>query len=289
MRSAGPSKRPIQSRWTDNWLLDLPTEVRHSIYRYLLCEISHPIWITSHYKLWPSFKTSEADPIFQTQLFRVSQKVHDDAVRFAYGFNAFEVRDDFTAFCHLGQKALSCIRKLTVVQGAWRAETEWEDRAWSVISAHCASLETFDVVLHADMLIPAIPFLLHYSSTNQKEGPIPKIAVDLHVWDRHFSFDTENRDYVRAKQLLTGTHIHGPNSPRFISPQWRITRLPRRASEIVLTADVTSGTIRALDDYLEFLDAPFLVKSARTVPEKGYRAAGGRSQRCWYDFNKPVQ
>ena len=272
------------ARRTDNWLLDLPTEIRQSIYRYLFCENKVPIiWIARHYKLWPTLQLSEADPVFQTQTFRLCKTVHDDAVRFAYGFNDFEVRDDFGPFCRLGKTALAAVRNLTVVQGAWRAETSLEARAWELIQDQCLGLENLEVVLHADMLIPAISFLEDLEFQD-KDGAGPRIAVDLHVWDRHFAFDSENRDYVRAKQLMKGTHIGGPHSPKFIPPRDRIMRLPIQAKQIVLTADVTSGTIRAIDEFLASLESPFLIKSTKNMPQKGYRALGGRSSRYWYDL-----
>lgn len=271
-----------QPRRTDNWLLDLPTEVRHSIYEYLFCDVQSPVWISRHYKLWPTDEVDARDWIFQTQVFRLCRKIHDDAVRFAYGFNVFKVQDDFATFARLGSTALSSIRHLTIVQGAWRAETADEDAAWQIVQQRCLSLEWLEVVLHADMLIPAIPYLGCFLEEAQRCGTSPNIGVDLHVWDRHFSFDFGNRDYIRAQELINGTHVDGPHNPKFISAEKRGMRLPTRAQEIVLTADVTSGTIRALDDYLASSNPGLLRKSSKNLPRKGYRAAGGRSNRYWY-------
>jgi hypothetical protein len=212
--------------------------------------------------------------------------LHDDAVRYAYSFNAFELRDDFTAFCRLGALALSSIRSLTVVQGAWRAETPIEDSAWSLIGSRCLNLQRLEVILLAEMLIPAIPYLAELSETSGTEEKSAKIAVDLHVWDRHFVFDADNRDYTRAQQMINGTHVSGPHTPRFIPPRERILRLPVAAHQIILTTDVTSGTLRAVDDYLSLCENPFLIKTTRDLPEKGYRAAGGRSNRYWYDLQR---
>lgn len=270
-------------RRSDNWLLDLPTEIRQSIYRYLFCDSPSPIWIARHYKLWPALQLGEAEPIFQTQAFRLCKRLQDDTVRFAYGFNDFQVRDDFRAFCELGKTALSSIRNLTVVQGAWRAETSVETKAWDLIQDQCLSLDSLEVVLHSDMLIPAIS-VLENLEWRDEEGVGPKIAIDLHVWDRHFAFEPENRDYVRTQKLMRGTHVSSPHTPKFIPPRQRIMRLPIQSRQIVLTADVTSGTIRAIDDFLASLESPFLVKSWKGMPETGYRAVGGRSSRYWYDI-----
>jgi hypothetical protein len=269
-------------RRTDNWLLDLPTEVRHSIYEYLFCDSPSPVWLIHHYPSWPSLEVESKDWIFQTQVFRLCKRIYEDAVRFAYGFNVFKLQDDFSTFGCLGMTALSSIRHLTIVQGAWRAETPHEDKAWQVVGKHCPSLEWLEVVLHADMLIPAIPYLRSFLDDAKRQGNSPSIGVDLHVWDRHFSFDVGHRDYGRAQKMIEGTHVDGPHNPKFISPEKRVMRLPSRTQEIVLTADVTAGTIRALDDYLETTSPVSLKKSSRTVPRKGYRAAGGRSSRYWY-------
>jgi hypothetical protein len=271
-------------RRTDNWLLDLPTEVRHAIYHRLFCETKYPIWIAQHYKLWATLLPSKPNHIFQTQTFRLCKSIHEDAVKYAYGFNCFELRDDFAAFCRLGRCALASIRDLTVIQGAWRAETDIENEAWSIIQQSCDGLANLEVVLHADMLIPAIPCLEELVKTAASEASIPKVAVDLHVWDRHFSFDSDTRDYARAQQLLNGTYVGGPNRPKFIPPRDRILRLPTEAHQIVLTADVASGTIRALDEYLASLDRPLLEKSLMDTPVKGHRAVGGRSNRYWYNL-----
>jgi hypothetical protein len=242
--------------------------------------------ITRNYRLWQTFTSSEPDPIFETQTFRLCKKIHEDAVRFAYGFNDFELRDDFSEFCRLGATALSSIRNLTVTQGGWCAETSVEDGAWAIIRDQCLGLIHLEVVLHSDMLVPAIPYLREFLF-NKDGQSCPKVAVDLHVWDRHFSFDTDNRDYLRAQQMIDGTYVSGPLSPKSIPPRERITRLPRHTAHIVLTADVAAGTVRALDDYLASLSSPFLVKSSKNVPMKGHRAAGGRSNRYWYDLAEP--
>ena len=266
-----------------NWLLDLPTEIRQSVYRYLFCDSPSPVWIARHYKLRPALEVVEAEPVFQTQAFKLCKSLHDDTVQFAYGFNRFEVRDDFGAFCQLGRMALSSIRNLTVIQGAWRAETSVETRAWDIIQDQCLSLENLEVILHSDMLVPAISFL-EGLEWRDEDGVGPSIAIDLHVWDRHFAFDSEQRDFVRAQQLMKGTHIGGPNSPRFIPPKQRIMRLPIQPKQIVLTADVTLGTVRAIDAFLASMESPFLEKSSKCMPQTGYRAVGGRSSRFWYDL-----
>ena len=266
-----------------NWLLDLPTEIRQSVYRYLFCDSPSPVWIARHYKLRPALDVVEAEPVFQTQAFKLCKSLHDDTVQFAYGFNRFEVRDDFGAFCQLGRMALSSIRNLIVIQGAWRAETSVETRAWDIIQDQCLSLENLEVILHSDMLVPAISFL-EGLEWRDEDGVGPSIAIDLHVWDRHFAFDSEQRDFVRAQQLMKGTHIGGPNSPRFIPPKQRIMRLPIQPKQIVLTADVTLGTVRAIDAFLASMESPFLEKSSKCMPQTGYRAVGGRSSRFWYDL-----
>ena len=195
---------------TDNWLLDLPTEIRQSIYRYLFCDNPSSIWIARHYKsVWLIPQPSEPEPVFQTQVFRLCKALHNDAVGFAYGFNEFEVKDDFSAFCRLGTIALCSIRNLTLFQGAWRAETDMEAQSWGIIQSRCSGLENLELVLHADMLLPAIPYLDTLRSRNTG-GSTARVAVDLHVWDKAFVFEMENRDYMRTWGAVERYSYWGP-------------------------------------------------------------------------------
>lgn len=266
----------------DNKFLSLPTEVRHKIYGYLFCKDPGPIWLVSHYQLFQplyAIPASRSDPIFETQLFRCCKKSYRDAAAFAYMFNRFEVRGDLTAFYSLGQLALTSLRSLSIVQGPWKSGAQ-EDKTWALIQQHCSGLEHLELVLQQDTLLASIPFLDTLQDGQTQEQQNPSLALDIYIWDRHFSFDPLYRDLAWSKGVIRNSIENaGANS----MARRRVLSLPRRARHIVLTADLTAGAVQALDAYIASLDKKTFTKSTKAPPHHGPRAVGGRSTRFWYE------
>ncbi len=269
----------------NNRLLSLPTEVRHKIYNYLYCKISGPLWLASHYQLFQplysvTFPVPRPDPTFETQLFRCCKDLHEDAVSFAYAANKFELRGgDLTVFCGLSQTALSSIRTLIVLQGPWKSAVQ-EDRTWALIQKCCSGLEHLEVVLQQDNLLASIPFLGSFQDDQTPREQKPLLALDVYVWDRHFSFDPLSRDLAWSEDVIRrSVKKAGADS----MARTRILGLPRQARHIVLTADVTAGAVQALDTYFASLHIKRFIKISKAPPQYGPRA-GGRGTRFWYEW-----
>ena len=109
----------------------------------------------------------------------------------------------------------------------------------------------------------------------------PTVILDLYVWLRHFTFEPAARDFERSMKLLSGTNPISQHTPRFIDPQERIKKLPTSPKDIVLSADVSQGSIEALDTFLCSMDHLQIVKSEQPIPSQG-RRANGRSVRYCY-------
>ena len=273
-------KQPEGDPNVGNRLLDLPTEVRHRIFEYLFCANPVQLWMTSHYKAPSLGIATTPDPIFQTQVFRLCTKMYRDAIMFAYSTNEIMIRDDFSAFWNLGAAALASIRHLTVMQVAWRPETKVEDRVWMIIQQHCINIARLHVALPDENLLPVVPYLKLLSSSQ-------KLYLDLSVWDRHFTFDPVLREHARAKRLIEEGHSAGSNTPAFCTPKQRVMRLPTHAREIILSADLTEGSIRGLDEFLASQDRPFLLKSPASATSHQFQSVPGRSHRYLYQLDLP--
>ena len=266
-----------------NRFLLLPTEVRHKIYGYLFYKYEGPIWLVSHYQLFQplySVPASQADPIFETQIFRCCRKLYRDAVTFAYGVSKFELRGDLKAFCGLSQLALASIRTVSIVQGPWQSGTQ-EDKTWALIQQSCSALEHLELVLPQDTFLASVPFFVTFKESQTKRIRKPILALDIYVWDRHFSFDPLHRDLAWSESVIRSSiENDGANS----MARSRVLGLPKHAQRIVFTADVTVGAVQALDHFLASLDTNLLEKSTKELPKHGSRAVGGRSTRYWYDL-----
>ena len=274
------AKQPKCEPNVGNKLLDLPTEVRHRIFEYLFCANPGQLWMTSHYKTPSLGIVTTPEPIFQTQVFRLCTKMYRDAIMFAYSANEIMIRDDFSAFWGLGAAALASIRHLTVMQVAWRAETKVEDRVWTIIQQYCINIARLQVALHDETLLPVIPYLKLLPSSQ-------KLYLDLSVWDRHFTFDPIMREHARAKRLIDEGHSTGEYTPQFCPPRQRVMRLPTNARELILSADLTEGSIRALDEYIASQDRPFLLKSPASATSHQFQSVPGRSHRYLYQLDLP--
>src|SRR5207247_1901006 len=149
-----------------------------------------------------------------------------DAIAYAYGANDFVLRDSYPAFCNLGPHALASIRDLTVIHNAWTAENDNENRAWQIMKTECTGLKCLELDLHADMLLEVVAYLpLFFASLHPNDND-PTVILDLYVWERHFAFDSTERDCYRSLDLLQGNHQKSLHSPKFVHPGDRVMRLP---------------------------------------------------------------
>ena len=264
-----------------NKLLDLPTEVRHRIFGYLFCANPGQLWMSSLYKATSLGRVTTAYPIFQTQVFRLCTKMYRDAIMFAYSANDFLIRDDFSAFWNLGAAALASIRHLTVMQAARDPHTSVEERAvWPIIQQYCTNIAQLHVPLHDETLLPVVPYLKLLPKSQ-------KLYLDLSVWDRHFTYDSVMHEHARAKRLIEEGRSGESNRLEYCSPTERVMRLPKHAREIILSADLTEGSIRALDEYIASQDRPFLLKSSASEKSHQFQSVPGRSQRYLYQLDLP--
>lgn len=261
-------------------LLDLPVEIRHGIYSYLFLHQS-PIQIGTRYI---GLKSSEAyDPVFYTPFFQVSKKAHLDAISYAYGANQFVLKDTFKAFTSLSSTALAAIENLTVVHSSWIAEHESEDQAWGCLKANCIGLRYLEVELHSDLLLQSMQYLNQFFASIPRNEHRPALVLNLYVWAKHFDFDGGTRDYSRSLQMLRGGHRKSPNAPNFVDPRVRVLRLPSRAKNIVLSADLNAATVQAVDAFLDDNENLSLVKTREPIPKTGRRSVG-RSDRFCYSW-----
>jgi hypothetical protein len=268
-------------------LMSLPTEVRHAIYKYLFCHKGSPVWLGTRYMDLKGMEPSE--PTFHTQLFRVCKDISLDAISFAYSANEFVLRDSFPSFCGLGKAALGAITSLTVIHSSWTAAHAMEDASWNVIKTDCLRLKSLELDLHSDVLLDAIKYLGDFFGSLQQNQ---FLTLDLYVWERHFSFvDNSDHEYTRSLHLLNGIHETSSSTPRFINPQERVMRLPSSARDIVLSADVNSGAIQALDNFLESNKQISLTKERQPLPKVGRRACGRSARYCyvWTNVERKIE
>ena len=267
--------------------MTLPTEVRHRIYKELqLVSKQQPIWLRHHVPISALFGTSTTpvcDPIFQTQIFRLNREIRHDATMFAYGFNDFQIREDFSVFCGLGSMTLSCIRRLVILPTMWRYEGPKEREMWSKLQ-HCENLQRLEIYLHPEVLLPTIRFFRDLSKQLKAFETPPRIVLDLCVWARHLSYDLGALDYERSRTLLESEDAPEKLTPALIDPYQRVSRLPLQTPNIFLSADFTAAAVKALDDHLGTTDRPLFRKTVADLPEKGTRAIGGRSERLCYEL-----
>ena len=269
--------RPMSSTKIPN-LLDLPVEIRHSIYSYLFLHRS-PIAIGTRYI---GLKFGEAyDPVFYTPFFWVSKKAHLDSISYAYGVNQLVLKDTFKAFTSLSDTALAAIEHLTVVHSSWTAEHESEGEAWSCLKAKCSGLKYLEVELHSDLLLQSVRYITEFFASMPPDERRPSLVLDLYVWARHFDFDGGTRDYIRSLQMLRGGHKKTPTTPNFVDPKARVLRLPRKAKSIVLSADLNAATVQALDAFLAENDEIKLVKTSEIIPRTGRRSSGRTDRFCY--------
>ena len=266
-------------------LLDLPIECRHSIYQYLFCHSSSPVWLSSKYSGWDCFQSPE--PVFHTQLFRVCKSISNDAIIFAYSANKFILRDSNPAFRRLGKLALASLKDLTVIHNAWTAEHREENTALEIMKASCTGLKCLELDLHADMLLEAVSYLTYLWRLSQPGVHRPNLVLDFYVWERHFAFDSTARDFSRSIDLLQGTHKKSTRTPNFVHPLTRIHRLPTSPDDIILSADVGQGLIQAMDLFLSRNTSLPLVKQQQILPISGRRSCG-RSARFCYTWEEPT-
>ncbi|KIW10219.1 hypothetical protein PV08_11180 [Exophiala spinifera] len=267
-------------------LLDLPLEVRHQVYKHLFCHRALPIPLGpgSLAPLQLQDKEDLAEPIFQTSIFRVNKALGTDALRFAYSANSFQLPADLSVFCRLGAVALASIWVLTVHNNCC-LDGEESTRVWDIINHKCSGLELLIVQPSTHLLWQAIPHLKEYvASFGTDTSSRPRLVFDLYVFDRHFSFDTPEREYRRALQELKGTVVTdyrwgGPVNVREI-----VSFLPKHVKQINFVLDVNTGGVCALDEVLQdSADLP-LVKVPLPASGKDCRY-GFRDQLCyiWMD------
>lgn len=258
-------------------LTDLPTEVRQRIYQDLFCTRQQPVLLSRRRNSSQLF--ARPDPVFHTGLFRVNKQIHQDTVAFAYGFNSFQVRQDFGVLRGLGQTARRAIRDLTIYPTMWHQESQDEAEMWQSL-AHLTALQRLKVWCHPEVLYPAIPYLSELREVLCRRGQRPSIALDLCIWEKHLSFDMDRLDYERSHKLITqGSGGSGEEPVTGITPRQQVMRLPTQAAEVVIFGDISAAAARALDDYLQSLDISLLAKSIIPMPLGEYN---GRSQRLWY-------
>ncbi|RMZ87694.1 hypothetical protein DV736_g5080, partial [Chaetothyriales sp. CBS 134916] len=257
-------------------LLKLPVEVRHKIYSYLFSTHDGPVWLISQ-PLY-SITTTRADPIFEAQLFRCCKALHRDTIAFAYQANKFELRGDLSAFTRLSPFTLSCIRNLSITQVGWKSEHQ-DGKAWDLILSDCHNLEQFEIVVQQDTLLASVPFLLSFLN---QATQVSRLALDVSIWDPHFSFDRPYRDLAHSENIIKQSATK-PDSNSAIQNQ--ISRLPWQTRVITLTADTTAGAVQALDAYFASVATASVTKKVSERPRFGHRAVGGRSKRVVYELS----
>lgn len=269
--------------------MTMPAEVRHRIYRHLLCPTPQPVWLHRFVPIIALLgqtelpHSSQKDPWLHTAIFLLDKQIHDDAIMFAYSKNDFQIREDFAVFCGLGCVALSSIHNLIILPTMWRHEGPREREMWSKLQL-CTNLNRLEIYMHPDVLLPAVRWFGDLRRELRSSSHRPRIILDLCVWEKHLSFDQERLEYRRTTQLLEENEAATNLTPVSIEPQHRITRLPLQARMILLTADVSAATLRALDDHLQKSSEPLFTKTTTDLPDKGTRSIGGRAERLWYEL-----
>ncbi|KAL6245321.1 hypothetical protein RBB50_008096 [Rhinocladiella similis] len=273
---------PDQTAQKPVGFLDLPTEVRHQVYKYLFCHRALPIPLGSG-SLAPLQLQDKIDldePVFHTALFRVNKDISADAIRFAYSANSFQLPSELASFCRLSSTALASIRSLTVYNNCWLVGREFQ-AVWDIINHRCSSLTLLVIQPSTHLLWQAIPQLKKYvAEFDGDKASRPKIVFHLYVFDRHFSLDLPEREYQRALQELKGAEGGHDGWYGFLRPREMIALLPRHVKQINCVLDVSAGGIRALDEAIrDSADLP-LVKMSLPTPTKTFRH-GCRAQLCY--------
>ncbi|KPI41447.1 uncharacterized protein AB675_9294 [Cyphellophora attinorum] len=286
MASSTSEAKAVQPRKTPVSMMTLPTEVRHRIYRELLYQPAQ-ILLRHHVPILVLFgrsaPPSTVDPVFQTQVFRVNKEIHDDAMLYAYGLNDFQLRDDFAAFCGLGRAALEAMANVSILPTMWREEGPKETEMWSKLNL-CTNLHRLELQLHPEVLLPAVRWFAGLSRELSILQRRPRIILDFCVWERHLIYDPHPLDYQRTRTLIENGIASGDLRDASVNIRHKIRQLPLQARNILLTADLSSAAVRALDDYLSGADQPLFTKTVADLPSQGSRAIGGRERRLWYEL-----
>lgn len=277
------AKQPVQKTVK---FQELPPEIRHQVYTHLFCHKLSPIPLgpglleprfgTSG--IWQHGDASDEQPTFHTAIFRVNKAISQDALRFAYSANAFQLTADLSSFLRLSPTALASIKELTVFNNCW-IEGSASTKIWDILNQKCSSLELLVVQPSSHLLWQALPHLKEYVASFPHARPKPRLVIDVYVWDRHFSFDPPEQEYQRALQELNGvTGSDGTHG--FMSPREMAMRLPKHVRQIDFVLDVSAGGVRALTEFLQTSSHLPLVEMTEPLPCKNYRI-GSRIRHCY--------
>ncbi|OAP56742.1 hypothetical protein AYL99_08854 [Fonsecaea erecta] len=267
-------------------LLDLPTEVRHQIYRHLFCHRPGPITLGFHdfFSKWASLSLSEDreaphEPTFHTSLFRVNKAISRDTLEFAYSANCFRFDKDIQTFCNLGSIALASIKTLRVYRNAW-LNSSYAISFWRTLNQRCPSLALLVVEAASHILLAAIPYLKDFMASIPRGHARPNLVLDLNVWDRHFSFDFPDREYQTALQDLRSNMLES-DWKEFSYPYIYVMRMPRHVKEIRFALDLGPGALRALEEVLrQSTDLCFVEADPESSNSAGHVAGRGK-HRCF--------
>ncbi|KIX10331.1 uncharacterized protein Z518_01413 [Rhinocladiella mackenziei CBS 650.93] len=275
------STHPAQRRLG---LLDLPPEVRHKIYRYLFCHKPLPITLGSGDRIPQINETwldvDETEPTFYTEIFRVNKAISCDALQFAYSANSFRLFTDLHSFCRLGATALASIRTLAIFNNCWKPGGHISV-IWDTFNQRCPSLEYLIVQPSSHILLQAIPHLKDFFASIPQNEPRPRLVLDIHVWDRHFSFDIPDREHKKALEELHGTW--GAAGWRgFADPEEIVMRMPRHVKQIDFVLEMGPGAVQALNEFLHESPNVFFVETDEQLSYSGHQREGRRAHHCYY-------
>ncbi|KIX93753.1 uncharacterized protein Z520_10659 [Fonsecaea multimorphosa CBS 102226] len=269
-------------------LLDLPIEVRHQIYGHLFCHKPVPIVLGfrsdffAKWETWSPCEDSDApphEPTFHTALFRVNKPISRDAIEFAYSSSSFCFDKDLQTFCNLSPIALASIKTLWIFRTAWLNSSD-ATSFWCTLDQRCPSLDLLVVEVASHILLPAIPYLKDFMASIPPGQAKPNLILDLHVWDRHFSFDFPDRDYQRALQDLQSNLVESDRK-EFLNPYIYVMRMPRRAKEIHFDLDLGPGEFRALVEVLRQPTALCFVEADQPSSNSGGHVTGRGKHLCF--------
>jgi hypothetical protein len=229
----------------------------------------------------PDDETSD-EPTFYVGLFLVNKTISRDALQFAYSANSFQLMPDLSAFCGLGDTALTSIKTLTVFNNCC-CSTGHSRRVWELLSEKCMSLELLILQPSSHLFLQAIAHFKDFVTSIPAGQKAPRLVLDLYIWDRHFSFDFPDRDYQRTLQHLSG-RLEEDRYDEFMGPKELVMSMPRHVKQIELVLDVSPGAVRALDAFLQQTSGPKLTKLNGPVPCNGHRV--GRRLRHGYVWDE---
>lgn len=279
------SKNDLPAVDTGLSLMSLPAEVRHQIYRELFCWQQQPLLLSRQRQCPSTFGGTE--PTFCTALFRASRQLYQDAVSYAYGNNAFLIRQDFDILKGFGQLVRRSIRYMTIYPTLWGEESQGEIEVWDQMVDFIA-LEEVKIWIHLERLFPAIPYLDDLRTHCALQALFPSVALDLRVWEGHLSFEMDRVDHDRSRRLIEeGADSQSVAPPPRLHPRQQIMRLPVHAKRVVIVSDISAASARALDQYLTASGVPLLNKAIISFTGQEHI---GRSQRLWYqlELSEPV-